>query len=104
MKKIILLTVILLGIFALAGCGNTAEKANTEANQNKAGVLPKMMLNTGIKQRVFGVGTLADNDMSAEELRLLRRQFLAYALVAYAPHWSDGRESVCANAADFKGN
>jgi hypothetical protein len=31
MKKIILLTVILLGIFALAGCGNTAEKANTGA-------------------------------------------------------------------------
>lgn len=31
MKKIILLTVILLGIFALAGCGNTAEKPNTGA-------------------------------------------------------------------------
>ena len=31
MKKISLLTVIPLGIFALTGCGNTAEKANTGA-------------------------------------------------------------------------
>ena len=34
MKKISLLTLISLGIFALAGCGNTAEKANTEAPKN----------------------------------------------------------------------
>lgn len=31
MKKIILIAVISLGIFALIGCGKTAEKANTEA-------------------------------------------------------------------------
>ena len=31
MKKIVLLAVISLGIFALAGCGNTAENANTGA-------------------------------------------------------------------------
>ena len=30
MKKIILINVISFGIFALAGCGNTAEKTNTE--------------------------------------------------------------------------
>ena len=35
MKKIILVTVISLGIFAIAGCGKTAEKPNTEAIQNK---------------------------------------------------------------------
>ena len=34
MKNIILLTVISLGIFALAGCGNTAEKANTNTPKN----------------------------------------------------------------------
>jgi hypothetical protein len=34
MKKLMLLTLISLGIFALAGCGNTAEKANTEAPKN----------------------------------------------------------------------
>ena len=34
MKTISLLAVISLGIFALAGCGNTAENANTEANKN----------------------------------------------------------------------
>ena len=34
MKKIVLLTVVSLGIFALAGCGSTDEKANTEAPKN----------------------------------------------------------------------
>ena len=34
MKKINLLAVIFLGIFALAGCGKTAETANTGAPQN----------------------------------------------------------------------
>lgn len=34
MKKIILLTLISLGIFALAGCGKTTENANTQANKN----------------------------------------------------------------------
>jgi hypothetical protein len=34
MKKISLMMVISLGIFALMGCGNTAENANTGANKN----------------------------------------------------------------------
>ncbi len=34
MKKIILLMVISLGIFGLAGCGKTAEKANTDATKD----------------------------------------------------------------------
>ena len=37
MKKTILLTVILFGIFALAGCGKATETTNTTVNKNTAG-------------------------------------------------------------------
>ena len=58
MRKISLLTVISLGIFAFAGCGNTAEKANTSEKANTGAVAVKVdeLVNSAIADKDAWMG------------------------------------------------
>jgi hypothetical protein len=58
MKKIILLTVISLGIFAFAGCGSTAEKGNTTEKANTGAVAVKVdeLVNSAIADKDAWMG------------------------------------------------
>jgi hypothetical protein len=53
-------------------------------------VMYYLLLNTGLKTRVFGVGSTTESDMSADELKALRRQFLSDAVVLSAPYRTKG--------------
>jgi len=59
---------------------------NSEANL----VMYHLLLNTGIKTRVYGVGTATESEMSADELKSLRRQFLNEAVMQAAPYRTNG--------------
>ena len=58
MKKIILLAIASFGIFALAGCGNTTEKANTAAKANTGAVAVKVdeLVNSAIADKDAWMG------------------------------------------------
>jgi hypothetical protein len=64
---------------------NTARAAALKAAGQHL-VMYYLLLNTGIKTRVFGVGTSVESDMTADDLKALRRQFLGEAVVLSAPY------------------
>ncbi len=62
----------------------------TMTNAEAALGMYHLLLNTGIKTRVFGVGTAQTTEMTAAELMALRKQFFSDALMISAKYRTAG--------------